>query len=666
MGDVMVTKNLYLWCMSSIYLFAFASLYHQLPGLYGDNGILPVKGVVSLESDAATVEKRARENPTLIWLAPVFGLDAFLMMELLALLGIIVSFGGVVWNRMRDCTNYALLWMLYYSLYQVGQTFLWFQWDILLLETGFLTILVAPLGIFHQQYSMSFLSSLSNKPYDTINLWLLRWLLFRLMFASGVVKLLSGCPTWWDLTALTIHFESQCIPTSLAWFAHHLPYWLLKLGIVGTYVIEIAIPFLFFIPVHSLRVFSFHAQMLFQVSIILTGNYNFFNLLTMALCLSLVDDDFLLHAVGRPSSTRGVSGTAFRWMKFLLNKSFEILIYGGLIYWTIKIFSLRILPDWTIASKIAVSKQEFLLMLKKALPITIWMGALSLSGNILVALYRSIVNGRGLVGKVLFIIGTIFFSTTALWMFSISLIPHTVIDRTAQHNLWPIVRHWHSRVDKFSLVNSYGLFRRMTGVTGRPEIILEGSNSLTTGWKEYHFLYKPGNTSAKLPFIIPHQPRLDWQMWFASLGSYSDNPWFVSFVYRLLTHQKEVLDLIDKESNPFPFRAPKYIRATLYMYRFTPFSTVKEQTNSDWWQRKVVKEYLPPVNKDDMSLLNYLKAAEIPVQKTLSLRVTNLIAKKILLKVRGWSSIVHSTTFLWSLFSAGLTLKLLYPVLKVL
>lgn len=135
---------------------------------------------------------------------------------------------------------------------KVGQTFMWFQWDILLLEAGFLTALMAPIR------ALPFLCE--TGPHTDLTFWLVRWLLFRLMFASGVVKLTSGCPKWWSLTALDVHFESQCIPTPLAWFAHHLPAPLLKLSVVGTYVIEIAIPFLFFVPIKNLRVLSFILQ----------------------------------------------------------------------------------------------------------------------------------------------------------------------------------------------------------------------------------------------------------------------------------------------------------------------------------------------------------------------------------------------------------------------
>ena len=121
-------------------------------------------------------------------------------------------------------------------------------------------------------------------------------------------------PCRWGLTALDWHYESQCIPTPLAWYAHHLPYWFQRLSVVGTYFIEIGVPFLFFIPIRSLRLFAFWnqvipaitapfhstyyslslisllSQIFFQLCIILTGNYNFFNLLTITLCVSLLDD----------------------------------------------------------------------------------------------------------------------------------------------------------------------------------------------------------------------------------------------------------------------------------------------------------------------------------------------------------------------------------------
>jgi hypothetical protein len=125
------------------------------------------------------------------------------------------------------------------------------EWDILLLEAGLLTVLSSTIRIP---------LLLGSGPQNALTFWLIRWLLFRLMFASGVVKLTSGCPKWWTLTALDIHFESQCIPTPIAWFTHHFPKWFLRFSVISTYVIEIVLPFLFFIPIKNLRLFSFLMQ----------------------------------------------------------------------------------------------------------------------------------------------------------------------------------------------------------------------------------------------------------------------------------------------------------------------------------------------------------------------------------------------------------------------
>lgn len=90
------------------------------------------------------------------------------------------------------------------------------------------------------------------------------------------------------------------------------------------------------------------------------------------------------------------------------------------------------------------------------------------------------------------------------------------------------------QASELHLVSSYGLFRRMTGVGGRPEIVIEAADNMAGPWTEYNFMYKPGNVSEAPKFILPHQPRLDWQMWFAALGNYQENPWFISLLYRIL------------------------------------------------------------------------------------------------------------------------------------
>jgi hypothetical protein len=280
----MNAKDWYLLAVAFVYTAAFCSLYTQVPGLYGPTGLLPVHKILPPKPDNMPWYNHLLSFPSAVALHDLIHLPPHLVMELCCLVGGLLSMMLIIFKPLRTSILFLVLWALYLSVYKVGQTFMWFQWDILLLEVGFLSVLVAP-------FKLTLLDTFPKQvdwPHTEVVMWLVQWLLFRLMFASGIVKLTSHCPTWWSLTALNYHYESQCIPTPLAWYAHQLPEWFQKLCVVGTYFIEIAVPLLFFLPLRSLKVFSFACQVLLQVAIIVSGNYNFFNLLTISLCFSLL------------------------------------------------------------------------------------------------------------------------------------------------------------------------------------------------------------------------------------------------------------------------------------------------------------------------------------------------------------------------------------------
>jgi len=138
-------------------------------------------------------------------------------------------------------------------------------------------------------------------------------------------------------------------------------------------------------------------------------------------------------------------------------------------------------------------------------------------------------------------------------------------------------------------VNSYGLFAVMT--TTRPEIVVEGSNDGVT-WLPYEFKWKPGELKRRPAFVAPHQPRLDWQMWFAALSDYRREPWFMNFLVRLLQGSPEVLALLQK--NPFPDPPPRSVRAVLYEYRFTDVAA--RRATGEWWQRERKGLYCPEIS----------------------------------------------------------------------
>ena len=138
----------------------------------------------------------------------------------------------------------------------------------------------------------------------------------------------------------------------------------------------------------------------------------------------------------------------------------------------------------------------------------------------------------------------------------------------------------------FRLVNGYGLFVHMT--RHRDEIIVEGSDD-KEHWKAYEFKWKPDNPLKPPRFNIPHQPRLDWQMWFAALSHYRYNQWFTNFLIRLLQDSKDVTALL--KINPFPDHPPKYIRSVVYNYHFSDLK-IKRKTGV-WWVREYKGNYTP-------------------------------------------------------------------------
>ncbi len=267
-----LTRAVFLRLLGVIYLIAFTSFVVQMDGLVGSNGILPASALV----DAATRELGASRWWTLPTFAYLGSSDASL--HAMCIAGIVCScllIVGVAPLLMTVAT-----WALYLSLMTIGQIFLGYQWDALLLETGFLAIFFSP---------PLWASFRNPRPPSRIVLFMLRWLLFRLMFLSALVKWFSGDDSWRDMTALRYHFETQPIPTWTSWYAHHSPPWMLATSCAIMFFIEGIVPFFYFLPRRS-RMLGFWLTVLLQVNIMASGNYGFFNLLTIVLAVTLLDD----------------------------------------------------------------------------------------------------------------------------------------------------------------------------------------------------------------------------------------------------------------------------------------------------------------------------------------------------------------------------------------
>ena len=255
-----VTSWLFLRLLGAIYLVAFASFGVQANGLIGSRGILPVTDFLHGVRDYLGAS--AYWNvPTLLWLN-----SGDVVLRVIWIVGVCLSLLLLCGVNIRVVR--LGLFVLYLSLDTAGQVFMTYQWDALLLEAGFLAV---------------FLGS------EVVIVRLFRWLLCRLMFLSGAVKLLSGDPTWRNFTALPVHYQTQPLPTPLAWYFYQLPQWFQRVSMGFLFFVELGIPLLVLAP-RRIRFFAAFAIVLLQVLILLTGNYAFFNFLTIALCLFVFDD----------------------------------------------------------------------------------------------------------------------------------------------------------------------------------------------------------------------------------------------------------------------------------------------------------------------------------------------------------------------------------------
>jgi hypothetical protein len=268
------TREVLLRGLGAVYLSAFWSLAVQVDGLIGAQGILPAAEL--LEQVGGVLGPGLRRfwlMPTLLWLN-----SSDMMLHVLCWGGVLIAAGLI--SGLLPGASLVLLWVFYLSLTSVGQVFLGYQWDSLLLEAGLLAILLAPWRVW--------LGRARDEPWP-FAIWLIRWLAIRLMFLSGMVKLMSGDVTWKTWRALEYHFQTQPLPTWTSWYIHQLPPAFHTMSVGVMFYAELIAPVLAFGP-RPYRLIGFASMVLLQALIAATGNYGFFNLLAVVLCISLLDD----------------------------------------------------------------------------------------------------------------------------------------------------------------------------------------------------------------------------------------------------------------------------------------------------------------------------------------------------------------------------------------
>jgi lipase maturation factor 1 len=464
---------LFLRGLGLIFFSAFYSLYFQIDGLIGPNGILPAADYLKLVRSAYPFVGYWYA-PTVLWLGA--GTTAMRVLVWCGMAGS-VALTLNLWPRATITVSFVA----FLSFIGAAQDFSSYQSDGMLLEAAFLSLFFVPSGL-RPRLGL-------HEPPTRASLFLLQWEWFRVYFESGVVKLASGEPQWRDLTAMDKYYENGPLPTWLGWYVQQWPHPFHAATALLTLVVELFVVLLLFFPKRS-RLVCFLIVTPLQIGIILTANYAFLNYLVLLLGVLLLDDELIPSRAG--GAIRSAAG-----------KSVTNSARGG----------------WGSARPARILQ---------AIVLT-W----------------------------------IFVATVVTFM-----APATeLIDLPA------------AALEPFRIANRFGLFAVMT--RARYEIEFQGSANGRT-WTPYPFRYKPQDVHEAPGIYAPYQPRFDWNLWFASLGTIDQNRWVLNTEVRLLENQAAVLRLF--RHNPFASQAPRAVRAVLWQYRFT--TAEEKRRTGNWWVRQ--------------------------------------------------------------------------------
>jgi hypothetical protein len=530
-SDRLIPRWLFLRAMGLIFFSAFFSLIFQIRGLIGREGILPASDYLQAVEHSFG-HARFWFAPTLLWFS-----SGPQMLMVLCWAGVVASLllALNVWPR----GTLGICLVCFLSFVSAAGDFSGYQSDGMLLEAGFIALFFAPPG---------FRPGLGAKwPPSRASLFLLQWEWFRIYFESGMVKIASGEPQWRQMTAMDEYYQNGPLPTWVGWYVQHLPHWFHASTAYCTLALELGLVWMLFLP-RRWRIVCFFIATAWQIGIILTANYTFLNYLVLALGFLLLDDRVLLHCLPQRWKKPPLDHTAMDRADVTRPATASPTEADSSSTWR------DVANQPTKASRFEDGGEEN------------WR---DLFRQQLAVLKRSLVA---------IMLGWVFYATAVelVWIvFPTLKLPTTPVEA----------------LEPFRIANRYGLFAVMT--RGRYEIEFQGSQD-GQNWQPYPFRYKPQDPSQPPGIYAPYQPRFDWNLWFASLGSWREYPIVINTEVRLLSTDPDVLALF--AGNPFPQEPPRQVRAVLWQYWFTT-ATEKSKTGL-WWRREFRGLYAPTLTRD--------------------------------------------------------------------
>jgi lipase maturation factor 1 len=520
----LIPRWIFLRALAAIYFSAFYSLLFQVKGLIGPKGILPAQQYLTAVGEQIGVT-RYWFAPSLYWISTSSAaLMAFTWIGLAAAVAAFLN----LWPRL----SFLICFTCFLSFVAASSVFSSYQSDGMLLEAGFLSLFFAPRGFLPGWGA--------DDPPSRASQFLLQWEWFRIYFASGMVKLLSGDMEWRNFTAMDEYYQNGPLPTWIGWYAEHLPHWFHAATVGGTLALELGLVFMMFFP-RRVRLICFFIVTPWEIGVILTANYTFLNYLVLSLGFLLLDDKFLLRLVPprwRPGEKEVQPTEPVHIQSAQEEQPLSILTVGDVAQ---------------IGSESNADK----------------------SGS----------RRGGLVKR----FG--FYWWTVSLAFSVVMLTWVFYDTTAEMiglplRKLPVPVGPIAALDPFRIANQYGLFAVMT--RGRYEIEFQGSDD-GQNWTAYPFCNKPQAINEAPRIYAPYQPRFDWNLWFASLGGWRQNDIVPLTEERLLLGSPDVLSLF--RSDPFPQIPPRYVRAVMWQYWFT--SIDEKRRTGHWWRRQYLGLYAP-------------------------------------------------------------------------
>jgi lipase maturation factor 1 len=536
----LLPRWLFLRAMGFIYFSAFFSLVSQIRGLLGPDGLLPA-GMYLADVGKVMGSWRYWYAPTVLWLSSSDRtLTALCWIGMIASLLLLLNF----WPR----GMLVICFVLFLSFVSAAQDFSGYQSDGMLLSAGIVSIFFAPPGFRPRLGEL--------RPPSRSTVFLLQLIWFSIYFDSGVAKYFGGDPSWRNFTAMDEYYQNGPLPTWIGWYVGQMPHWFHASAAIFTILVELVFVWLLFLP-RPFRIFCFCVVTFLQINIILTANYAFLNYIVLALGFLLLDDRFLVR---------------------FFPKSWLAAIRQNLGPPPEE----PVVVDLNLTAKAAPSPD-----VPVASNSTLASAAQSESEDASSAPRQESHTFSSLapVDKVRQVA-----SVASLWLsaFVLAWLVYANVFLVLEQvfRTLPLPAKPVALLQPFRVANQYGLFGRMTW--RRYEIEFQGSDD-GTNWTPYPYRFKPQNPAEAPGIYAPYQPRFDWNLWFASLGEWRDNPWVVRAEELMLTNDRDVLSLF--AGNPFPSKPPKQIRMVLWQYWFTNLAT--KRATGMWWRREYMGLYAP-------------------------------------------------------------------------